>query len=253
MYIKNIDSNIYQLLKQAGLSASEQQVYLAGLTHGPLGSAQLVVLTKLPRVTVQLALKELVSIGACKTQPKSKRSFAYEMLPPSSLKTHLGKKIQDIEQTMEQLERVVLSPGMPIQTQEATGQEQVQGLIELALRCKSREWRIIAPRKNALSYMPQSYIQYFKQVRKERQITSKTLWESTFQSTDINLRDLLMRKPRYIPKKFGRIPSLIIAFDDALLIVEGTNKPTAVIIHAAATTQTFQLVFDVAWQACREK
>lgn len=251
MYIKNIDDNLSTVLKQAGLSASEQQVYITGLTYGPLGSAHIVMSTKLPRVTVQLALKKLTDMGACRAIPKTKRSFTYEMLPPSSLKAHLGKKIQDIEQTMAQLERIVVSPGMSMQTQEAAGQEEVQKLIEVALRCKSREWRIIAPRKNALSYMPQDYIKYFKQVRKERQITSKTLWESAFQDTDINLRDLLMRKPRYVPKKFGNIPSLIIAFDDALLVVEGTTQPTAVVLYAAPTAQTFQLIFDIAWQACR--
>jgi len=249
-----MDDKIFKLLKQVGLNKSEITVYLAGLQTGKLGSTTLVQVTGLPRVTVQLALKNLVNIGACKAAPQDRRSLVYEMLPPQSLKAYLGDKIQTITTTMDELDRIAINTDDSyIQTQEANGQEAVQKLLEIALHCKQREWRIIAPRKNALAYMPTDYIRYFKQTRKTRQITSKTLWEAEFKDTDINLRDLLMRKPRFIPEKQGKIPNLLITFDEALLSIEGTKQPTAVLLYASSTVQTFNLLFDIAWQACREK
>lgn len=250
--MKNIDDQVKALLRQAGLSKSEITVYLAGLQTGAVGSAVLVEAIGLPRVTVQLALKELVQIGACKSVPHNGRSFMYEMLPPSSLKVHLGQKIQDISAVIDQLDRIVITPeSHMVQAREAYGQLEVQKLLELALQCKDREWRIIAPRKNALTYMPQSYIQHFKQTRKTRQITSKTLWESQFKDTDINLRELLMRKPRFVPESSGKIPAMLIAFDNSLLSIEGGKQPSAVLIESPQAVKTFQIVFDLAWQACR--
>lgn len=249
-----MDNKIFKLLKQAGLNKSEITVYTVGLQTGRIGSAALVQETGLRRVTVQLALKNLIHLGACKATPQDGRSLLYEMLPPQSLKAYLGDKIQAITATMEELDRITIDTDSSyIQTQEANGQEAVQKLLEVALQCKRREWRIIAPRKNALAYMSTDYIRYFKQTRKARQITSKTLWEAEFKDTDINLRDLLMRKPRFIPEKQGKIPSMLIAFDEALLSIEGTKQPSAVLLYASNTVQTFNLLFDIAWQACREK
>lgn len=249
--MKNIDNQLHSILKQAGLSKSEITVYLAGLQTGATGSAALVKIVGLPRVTVQLALKGLLDVGACKATPHNGRSFVYEMLPPSSLKAHLGQKIQDISVVIEQLDRIVISPESGVQTREAHGQSEVQKLLELALQCKGREWRVIAPRKNALSHMPQQYIAYFKQTRKKRQIASKTLWESQFKDKDINLRELLMRKPRFVPESSGKIPAMLIAFDNSLLCIEGGKQPAAILIESTHTSQTFNLIFDLAWQSCR--
>lgn len=251
MYIKNIDNRIYDILKQAGLSASEKAVYIAGLQNGPVKSAVLVQETNLPRVAVQLALKELIRLEVCKATPVDKRTYIYEMLPPSNLKKQLGVKIRHIENVMDELDRVSISGEEVMQTQEAQGQQQLQNLLELALRCKSREWSIIAPKDNALLHMSEEYKQYFKQVRKERQIVSKTLWEAQFKGKNTNLRDVLMRKPRFVPDSTGKIPSILLAFDDSLLMIEGKKAPRAVLIRNKAMVSTYQIVFDIAWQASR--
>ncbi len=253
MYIKNIDNRIYDLLGQAGLSASEKAVYIAGLQSGTVKSAVLVQETGLPRVTVQLALKELIRLEVCKANPIDKRTYLYEMLPPQNLKKQLGAKIRHIEEVMDELDRMEISGEEEMQTQEARGQQQVQGLLELALQCKSREWSIIAPKDNALLHMSEEYKQYFKRVRKERQIVSKTLWEAQFKGKNTNLHDVLMRKPRFVPDSTGKIPSILLAFDNSLLMIEGKKSPRATVIQNTATVQTYQIVFDIAWQASREK
>ena len=129
----------------------------------------------------------------------------------------------------------------------------VQDMLELALRCKNRTWQIISPYDNALRHMPKEYIEYFKRVRTERQIVSQTLWESEQKGWGESLQDVLMRKPRRIPKNIAKtIPSLMIAFDDKLLSIEGTTKPSAVLLSGSASVGTFNIIFELAWRSCRE-
>ncbi len=54
------------------------------------------------------------------------------------------------------LDAVVIPTKTKTHTKEAYGWEDVQDLIELALRCKSRIWHIIAPQQMLLSHMPKN-------------------------------------------------------------------------------------------------
>lgn len=251
MYINKIDKTIDALLETAGLIQSERTMYAAGVRLGRAKSSQLAREVVLPRVTVQLALKGLVEKGICKTYPLNKRSFLYEMLPPAALQPFLRQKIALITTVMDDLSQVDAHAHVQVTVEQAEGQTGVQGLIERALRCRSREWYIIAPHDNALRYMSPEYIRYFKRVRKERSIQSKTLWEAARKSDDIGLRDVLMRKPRYMPSSTGSIPALVVAFDEYVLTIEGTETPIAVLVHSRSAAQTIMQLFDVAWQARR--
>lgn len=249
--MKHQDNSIAIILSEAGLSPSEQQVYSAG-TVELQSSAELIARTKLPRPTVMAALKHLRELGLCEVTRQDGRSFSYQMRPPNMLKPTIAGQIRKLAEVMTRLDEV--SSGTDAVTvREANGQEAVQELLELALQCKSRSWRIIAPHNNALRFMSKDYTSYFKQVRRERQIVSETLWEAGRKGTELPLHDILMRKPRFLPPNIGSdIPSLLLAFDDSLLAITGTTQPAAVLVQNPAIVSTFALVFDIAWQSCRE-
>jgi len=240
-------------LHDAGLSRSEQQVYLAGREQDRASSQQLIAATKLPRPTVMAALKRLREFGLCDTTRQDGRTFLYQMSPPNMLKPTIAHQIRALTDMMTQLDELSVQ-SEAVTVKEAKGQPAVQELLELALRCKGRHWRIIAPHGNALRYMSQDYIAYFKQVRQERQIVSETLWEAGRKGAKLPLHDILMRKPRFLPPSIGNeIPSLLLVFDDSLLAITGTTEPAAVLVQNAAIVTAFAMVFDVAWQSCREK
>ena len=51
-----------------------------------------------------------------------------------------------------------------------------------------------------------------------------------------------------MPEKLSEsIPGLLMAFDDSLLFIEGETVPEAVLIENAAITQTFRIIFEMAW------
>lgn len=246
-----LDNSIETVLGEAGVNQSECQVYLAGLGE-TCSSAELLAATGLPRPTLMAALKALREFGLCKTQRRDGRSLTYTMLPVTNIKGYLGAQVRAIDDLMERIDQVSVGQGNHAVTQHADSQQGVQDFLELALRCKSRQWHIMAPRDNALSYMPASYIDYFKRTRKERQIQSETLWESQTSDQQVSLADTLMRKPRYVPENIGgTISSMFLLFDDKLLIIDGTTHPSATLITSATTADTFRLLFTMAWRSVR--
>lgn len=245
-------NQLNKLLKQAGLSNSEINVYLSADIGEQKTSAEIVKLSKLPRPTVMAALDELERLGLCKTAKRDGRSLFYVMQLPAALQGFIGQKVRDLDNLMENLGELS-KPLSDLHTQEAKGVEAVQGLIDNALFCRSRSWLIIAPKDNALAHMPKNYTEYFKRTRRERQIQSQTLWAEADKQDHLGLYDLIMRKPRYIPKDIAKdVPSLILAFDDSLLIIDGTNQPTAIMITSSAVARTFKLIFELAWRSLRD-
>lgn len=251
--MKQSNDLTHPTLGEAGLSISEQAVYLAGLQNGPSSSAQLIEITGMPRPTVMAALRVLIDTTVCETAKIDGRSLRYTMLPATRLKASLGKQIRQLDAVMDKLDDLHLGKSDNTGTQEAHGLIPVQDILELALRCKSRKWLIIAPHNNALRNMPAPYISYFKRVRKERQIESETLWETSSKS-EVPLMDVLMRKPRYVPEGVSKtIPSMMLAFDDSLLTLsmDKHKSPSAVLITNADVAQTFRIVFKMAWHSAR--
>lgn len=234
------------LLKHAGVSKSEREVYIAGLKK-PLTTSELVDILPLPRSTITTALKNLQECNLCRSEAVNKRTFRYYMLPVHNLNAYLSAKASRLYEVMEELS-TFQAPETEMINKTANGQEEVQALLELALRCKTRKWHIIATKNNPIKFMDKSYTNYFKSVRNERQIESLTLWDNTGKRA-LGLQDLLMRKPRFIPDNITqKIPGLLLAFDDSLLMIEGEMSPRAVLIENPAITQTYKIVFELAWR-----
>ena len=245
-YIDNI------LLSNLGLTAGEQKVYIAGLANGTCSSAQLIEACKLPRPSVLAALKALTDYGVCVSSRRDGRSLLYTMLPPKHLAGFIGKKVRQLDALAEQLDTAAVVPTNTSYFREVSGQEAVQDMLELALRCKNRHWQIIAPRKNALSFMPKDYTTYFKKVRTERQIVSQSLWEQN-SAQELFLKDVLMRKPRYVPNEIAtKIPTLQLAFDDCLLIISldaESKVPHAMLLQSDVVVTTYKIIFEMAWRS----
>ena len=249
MHMKIIDNAI---LSSLGLTSGEQKVYMAGLASGTCSSAQLIAFCKLPRPSVLAALKSLTDYGICTSSKRDGRSLLYTMLPPKHLAGYIGKKVRQLDTLAEKLDGAVIAPANTSYFREVSGQEAVQDMLELALRCKNRHWQIIAPRKNALSFMTKDYTTYFKKVRTERQIVSQSLWEQN-SAQELLLKDVLMRKPRYVPHEIAvKIPTLQLAFDDCLLIISMDAKstvPHAMLLQSDAVVTTYKIIFEMAWRS----
>ncbi len=243
----------HTILTKAGLNKSETTVYLAGKQLGDVSSGELIRNVKLPRQTVLSALRGLQEYGLCLFKRRDGRSYIYAMQEISAITSHLGRRIRVVEALIDNIEKLPAEDLNQTTITDGIGSQQLQDHLERALRCSSRQWRIIAPRDNALRYLPANYVNYFKRVRSERQISSQTLWEHTFSDQTISLIDTLMRKPRYIPKNSTKhIPAILLSFDDSLLFISGKEKASSTLITNRDVVATYTIIFDLAWQTCRE-
>ena len=242
-------NNLYTIMDQLSVSPSAQRVYETALGNEALSSSDLIQRTNMPRPTVMAALKELRDAGLCIASEHDGRSLSYQMAPPQALKSLITGKQRALGGLIESIDKLTVSrPKTLVQT--AHDQKELVQLLDQALYCKSRYWRIMAPKENAIRCLPGEYIREFKRVRAERQIEGQTLWEGKFRDQSVTLLDTLMRKPRYID---AAIPSLLLSFDDSVLTVTGSAQLSASLTTDAAATQSFNILFDLAWQSCREK
>lgn len=245
LYMKFLDD----LLERAGLSRSERIVYLAGRDK-ELKTAELVKATKLPRSTVTAAIDQLELMGLCRAEPLDRKTNVYTMLPVQNLNAHLGQSAHSLHALMDEV-ATFTDASETSRPQTATGQEGVQKLLELALRCKSRKWHIIATKQNPVKAMSKEYAEYFKSVRNERQIEAYSLWDTTGRKT-MRLHELMMRKPRFIPKPVKEvIPGFVLLFDDSVLMISGKKNPSAYLVQDAAITETIRILFEMAWYSVR--
>lgn len=240
------------VLSEIGISPSAQNTYLKCRGYNMMTSKDIIAETKQPKPTVMTNLAQLLQFGLCQKIPIDNKSFAYTMLSPSHLKPFVARQISELEYTFSNLDTFSEETVTTV-VKQAYGQEEVQHFLELALRCKKRDWWIASPYKNAVRYMPQAYQEHFKKTREERQIKSMSIWNKHIAKRGLKLHDQLMRKPRFVPDGHeSSIEVMMIAFDDCLLIVEGKEKPSAILIQSPPICETFKVLFEIAWVSLRK-
>ena len=243
---------IQSILDKLDVSPSTQKTYLLCLGSRPLKSQEIIKITKQPRPTVMTNLKKLSEMGLCEITPVNQKVFHYTMMHPSRLRAYLGSNLRNINDTLAEIEELDIQE-KTLSVNSVSGQKEVQKLLDLALYCKERKWWIASPYENAVRFMPKNYQQYFVQVRTERQIQSLSLWNQHISQHSLHLRDQLMRKPRYVPESQDRqLEAMTIIFDNTVLIIEGSDNPSAVVIESAAISQTMKLLFEMAWVPLRK-
>lgn len=248
--------DVIKVLKQLGLSSTESTLYLNGLQYQHVHVAKLVEMSKIKRTTAYYALDTLVEKGLA-SESKQDGKLQYTMTPAKDLKRLLINRKLQVENQLEELEKVIPLFPEPVthfqSIPEVTnfyGIKGVHAAVDRALYCKSKTWRIMSPKDNFFRKSQPEYIAYFKRMRTERDIYAMSLWESAETSSLVELGDLKRRKPRIMPSTMHRkFKSTIIIFDQSVLVVSSYNKQFATIIESQETTETFALMFDTIWQS----
>jgi len=122
-----------------------------------------------------------------------------------------------------------------------------------ALDCKSRHWDIIAPVKNFFSEFDKDYAQYFLKSRNDRNLSSRSLWESQDKHSYITADQIKERNPRILPEVMhGKFKSVLCLYDDKVLMISSLKSKTAVIIQSKELHNTLSAVFEGLWGASQE-
>lgn len=255
-----IDNAVRLFLDELGLSDTEQKLYLAGLEYPEASVTKLVRETGVNRTTAYHALGTLQQ-KALASESKVLGQLVYNMTDPSDLSIVLDRKQERIKRQKHHLTEIVdLFPGSATQSTQDTyvekfvGLDAVKNAIEKALYCKSREWEIIAPKDNFFSQVSRDYAQYFMETRKSQKIHARSLWEEGFKPRrGLQVDDLLLRKPRYLPNEYtGKFESVVILFDDKALFISSAKQQSAVLIQSDAIVGTMRVMFEALWASSQK-
>ena len=253
-----IDERVYDLLHSFGLTETERRLYLTGLEKPGVTVSDLVDATGINRTTAYHALGTLQQKGFV-SEARSQGKLIYDMARPDELGAYLDRRHAAIDGQRQLLKEIApLFPTASIEVSKTLverfeGREGVKEAVDRALYCKSREWRIIAPRSNFFSQVEPDYAKYFMETRRSRGIKARSLWEQSADDGSVSLHDLLQRHPRYLPLELsGRFQSVIIIFDDKALFVSSADNPTAVIVGSKELIGTLSVMHDGLWSLAKK-
>lgn len=249
-------------LQKLGLTPTEAQLYLAGLSHPSGSSAQaLTKETGLKRPTVYHALETLIQKGlVSKKGTEARRVFL--MTAPEHLEGLLDSRLAALEAQKQELasllplltSRMGSVSGETIDVKQFEGIDGIKMVVEEALYCRDRKWDILAPRTNFFSEFDKTYATYYLTARKQRGIVSRSLWESPHDplnpTAPISKEVRQERNPRYLPSQLtGTFSSVLILFDDKVAIISSLTSHTAVLIQSKEIHKLLSAMFEGLWMS----
>lgn len=250
--------NARTILEAIGLSKTETNIYIAGLSSSSISPSDLAKQTGIKRPTVYHALSTLMDKGlAAKRDVGNKTIFS--MTNPSLLPKVVEQKITFLQQKRLALEDVMpaLSQLKPVKKPKVLvshyeGVEGIKLLMEEAYYCQSRHWEALAPRNNFFLQFDKDYTRYFLETRKQRGITARTLWErgiDEVRGRKLSPTEIAERNPRYLPKNmWGKFNSTMFLFDGKVAFISSIKELIGVLIQSDDIYSTMQAVFDGLWE-----
>jgi HTH-type transcriptional regulator, sugar sensing transcriptional regulator len=128
----------------------------------------------------------------------------------------------------------------------------VKSVIEKALNCKSREWRILAPKHNFLY----EFAEHYTKKRQQRKIKTRSLWERVEGKDSwraMNIGEYAYRNPRYLSKEYtGKFKSLVFIYDDSIAFVTSLAEHQAVVVTSLEISNTMKVMFDSLWNSSED-
>lgn len=249
-------NEIKQWLFSYGLNKKEIDVYTIVLQHSGCKVSDIQKETGFVRTSIYYAINQLKAQGLIfENIDNNIRTFQAQNI--SVFRDQIEQKIRNEQEKLQSIGAIEEALGSLVKdnlnesyVSRYEGIRSVKSSIEEALRCNSKTWHVLAARDNFLAHMPKSYQQYYLQERKRRNIKAKTLWEPLEKSAKISLSDTALRSPRRLPDSFaGKFNSLVIIYDDTVLIIDPYEQKTAHAINSIATANLMRMMFMAIWDS----
>lgn len=250
--------DIRTTLSQVGLTGTEAAIYAAGLSHGPLSVQEIVKATSIKRPTVYHALGTLAAKGLVSERAGMKKGV-YVMSAPGTIRGILAAQRDTLDDRLHKLDGLIpllenlaarkAGPGHTHITQH-DGIDGMKAVLDVAFRCKTKKWDIIAPYRNFLREYDAEYAKRYLRARKFYGITSRTLWEDGMRDgKKLDAEEVRERDPRLMPwAMHGKFKSMLILFDDKIAIFSSFESHSATLITSKELHGMFSAMFEALWE-----
>lgn len=248
-------NSIEAWLKKFGLNDTETAVYLCILQHPHIRTADIQKQTGLVRTTIYYSLAELKTKGLI-SENSQNNIRTYHANDPSVLRTSIYRAITTQEHLLDELDllgdsfaRITQPSQDDSRVARYEGDTAIKQAIDLALRCESKRWYILASHDNYLSHTSKQYQRYYLDEREHRGIIAHTLWEPHGSMKTPTTRSIVYRQPRELPTEFaGSFSGIIILYDDVTLHIGPHSSQSAHAIYDQSTTHIMRLLFMSLWR-----
>lgn len=242
-------------LRRFGLHDTAIEVYICITEHPHSRTADIQKYTQFVRTSIYYSLAELKTRGLI-SENLQNNIRTYYAHSPEALRTDVAQSIREQETLLEDLDQAsaVFRSAQPLASQTSLvsryeGDIAIKQAIDLAMRCTSKKWYVIASHDNYLSHTTSQYKKYYVEERVRRGIITKTLWEPHDSMKTPSVKNTVFRNPKVLPDNFrGTFESLIIIYDTTVLFVSPHGQQTAHSVQDSATAQTLRLMFTAIWQ-----
>ena len=247
---------IKSILAKMGLTDTEIEIYITGLSYDTIGVKELEKNTRINRTTIYHALGTLIQKGlVAKKESGTGAKLLFTMTSPKNLKKFLDREIMLLEEKKQEIDMIIPLLTDHLKQKEDVfkvshyeGIEGVKLVVEEALYCRDHTWDIIAPKKNFFSEFDTLYAKYYLKARKNNRIHARSLWESLPSTKALTQEDKIDRNPRRLPKTMhGKFQSVIIIFDDKVAFISSIKNLSAILIRSQEIHDTMAAIFEGLW------
>lgn len=250
------DKRITELLKDLGLTDKEILLYLICMQNPETDVDLLVAKSGLKRPTTYYVVRRLIQKGLI-SESRGNGRLIFKAASIEGLQEFTRREAKKLESYSDEIASIsnlfpVYNPAdSKADVERFIGVDGIKSSIEKALFCKSREWLIVAPasHNNFFGQFDRRYWDYFMDTREKRGIKARSLWEyETKLSRNLEIKDLLARRPRFLPKELkGTFQSIMIVFDDKALFITSLKEKSAVIITSDELSTMMKAFFEGLW------
>ena len=234
------------LLRNAGLTDMEIDVYLAIIDLGSCLAGEITRKTGIHRRTVYDAIERLIEKGLISYIKTNNRKY-FEAYPPSKLLEILREKESLLEETLPELEQRFEFSKEKKETLFFRGKQALKTVFDDQI-LEGKEVLVIASTIDVDKILDY-YFPKFNLQRKEKNIKMKMLFSKSLKGDKI-IKKIPLVEVRYLPEYDSNVSTNI--YGNKISIIVWGENPTATLIKEKAIADAYRNYFNFLWEIAKK-
>ncbi len=233
-----------EILKQAGLSAQEIEVYLALVKFGSIPVSKISSLSGLHRSNLYDTLEKLQLKGLTAHVIKNGVKY-YQATPPSRLISYFEERLENIRNIIPELEGLSKLPKEGSSVELYTGKEGIKSIFKHIIELGS-DYCVCGAAERFEELFPVYSKQFLRQVN-EKGIKERILFQ---QGTKVEVKTK-KGEYRFLPTDYI-VPSSFNVYGSNVAIFVWTMPMFAILIKSPDVAETYTKYFEFLWNVSKE-
>ena len=235
-----------EILRNAGLTDLEIQVYLTIIDLGSCLAGEITRKTGIHRRTVYDAIERLIEKGLISYIKTNNRKY-FEAYPPAKLLEILKEKETILEEAIPELEKRFEFSKEKKETLFFRGRQALKTIFDDQIS-EGKEVLVIASSIDVDKIL-EYYFPKFNSQRKEKNIRMKMLFSESLRNNKI-IKRIPLAEIRYLPRHESNVSTNI--YGGKVSIITWGENPTAILIKEKAIAEAYRTYFGFLWQISKK-